>query len=210
MKHDPGTPETTNPGEEPASEASADQGAAPGPPEAPGAEIAALNEKLAEALKAAEQMKDQFLRKAAEFENYRRRTEAEYANLIRSANENLLLALLPVLDDFSRSLKSGKEKPDFDLFYRGIELIQNKLTRILEGEGLKPFESAGKPFDVQFHDALLMVPSSTVPPHTVVEEVETGYLLNDRVLRHAKVIVSSAPEAAGPGEPATEEKESDA
>lgn len=193
-----------------ATDTSAGQSAAPGSSESPGAEIAALNGKLAEALKTAEQLKDQLLRKAAEFENYKRRTEGEYANLIRSANENLLLALLPVLDDFSRSLKSGKEKPDFDLFYRGIELIQNKLTRILEGEGLKVFESTAKPFDVQFHDALLMVPSSTVPPHTVVEEVEPGYMLNDRVLRHAKVIVSSGPEAAGSEGPARTEKESDA
>ncbi len=198
------------PEKELATDTSAGQSAAPGPPEAPGAETAALNEKLAEAVKAAEQWKDQLLRKAAEFENYKRRTEGEYANLIRSANENLLLALLPVLDDFSRSLKSGKEKPDFDLFYRGIELIRNKLTRILEGEGLKVFASAGKPFDVQFHDALLMVPSSTVPPHTVVEEVEPGYMVNDRVLRHAKVIVSSGPEAAGPEGQASMEKESDA
>ncbi len=198
------------PEKELAGDTSADQSAAPGSPEASDAEIAALNAKLADAVKAAEQWKDQLLRKAAEFENYKRRTEGEYANLIRSANENLLLALLPVLDDFSRSLKSGKEKPDFDLFTRGIELIQNKLTRILEGEGLKVFPSAGKPFDVQFHDALLMVPSSTVPPHTVVEEVEPGYMLNDRVLRHAKVIVSSGPEATGPEGQARMEKDSDA
>jgi len=189
---------------------SPDQSAESGPSEARSADIAALNEKLAEAQKAAEQIKDQLLRKAAEFENYKRRTEGEYANLIRSANESLILSLLPVLDDLSRSLRSGKERPDFDVFCRGIELIQNKLTRTLEGEGLKAFESKGKPFDVQFHDALLLVPSPDVPPHTVVDEVEQGYMLNDRVLRHAKVIVSAEPKSAGPGESGGTEKETDA
>ncbi len=189
---------------------SADQTAEPEPSKAHNADIAALTEKLAEAQKTAEALKDQLLRKAAEFENYRRRTETEYANLIRSANENLILALLPVLDDFSRSLKSGKDKPDFDLFYRGVELIRSKLTRTLEIEGLKAFDSTGKPFDVQFHDALLMVPSPNVPPNTVVEEVERGYMLNDRILRHAKVIVSTEPEAPGSAGAEGSKKETDA
>jgi len=159
-----------------------------------------LAAQLAEAQKAADSLKDQLLRKAAEFETYKRRTEGEYLNLIRNANENLLQALLPILDDLSRSLKAGKEKPDFDLFYRGIELIESKLVRTLEGEGLKAFDSEGKPFDVAFHDALLMIPRPDVPPHTVVEEVERGYMLNDRVLRHAKVIVSTEPPDAGSAE----------
>jgi molecular chaperone GrpE len=188
----------------------ADQTPEPDASPAQDPELVALAEKAAEAQKAADQLKDQLLRKAAEFENYKRRTEGEYANLVRSANENLLLALVPILDDFSRSLKSGKEKPDFDLFYRGIEMIQSKLTRTLEGEGLRAFESAGRPFDVQFHDALLMIPRPDVPPHTVVEEVERGYMLNDRVLRHAKVIVSTEPETPAPNGPENGEKDADA
>jgi molecular chaperone GrpE len=188
----------------------ADQTTEPEASPAQPAELAALAEKVAEAQKAANQLKDQLLRKAAEFENYKRRTEGEYTNLIRSANENLLLALIPILDDFSRSLKSGKEKPDFDLFYRGIELIQSKLTRALEVQGLKAFESAGKTFDVQFHDALLMIPRTDVPLHTVVEEVERGYMLNDRVLRHAKVIVSTEAETPAPDGPDGKEKDADA
>lgn len=193
-----------------ASSASPERSAESEPTEARSADIAALNEKLAEAEKAVEHMKDQLLRKAAEFENYRRRTESEYTNLIRSANENLILALLPILDDFQRSIKSGRDRPDFDVFIQGIELIQNKLTRTLEGQGLKAFESKGKPFDVQFHDALLLVPGPDVPPHTVVEEVEQGYMLNDRVLRHAKVIVSAEPKTAGPEESGGTEKKTDA
>jgi molecular chaperone GrpE len=147
---------------------------------------------LAKAEKAAESFKDQLLRKAAEFENYKRRSEADYINIIKSANEGLIASLIPILDDFARSLKSGKGMKDFDAFYRGIELIHNKLSKILAAQGLATFESSGKPFDVDYHDALLQVPRSDVPPHTVIEEVERGYKLNDKVLRHAKVIVSSS------------------
>ena len=154
-----------------------------------------LGRKLAEAERVAESYKDQFLRKAAELENYRRRSEADYINLIRNANEGLLASLLPVLDDFSRSLKSGKDTTDLDAFYKGVELIYNKFSKLLEAQGLTPFESTGKPFDVAYHDALLQTPRSDVPHHTVVEEVERGYRLNDKVIRHAKVIVSTEADA---------------
>jgi molecular chaperone GrpE len=154
-----------------------------------------LRLKLAEAERAAESFKDQFLRKAAEFENYKRRSEADYINYVKSANEGILASLLPILDDFARSLKSGKDMKDFEAFYKGVELIYNKFSRLLEAQGLAPFESSGKPFDVHYHDALLQIHRSDVPPHTVVEEVERGYKLNDKVLRHAKVIVSAPADA---------------
>ena len=153
-----------------------------------------LRKNLAEAQASADLLKDQLLRKAAEFENYKRRTESEFGAVIRNANEGLLLALIPILDDLVRSLDRGKQQKDYDAFYRGIELIYNKFSRILEQQGLVPFDSVGKPFDVDFHEALLQMPKDDVPPHTVIEETERGYKLNDRVLRHAKVIVSSAPE----------------
>jgi molecular chaperone GrpE len=143
--------------------------------ESPASEVEQLRAQLAEVQKNADALKDQLLRKAADF-------------------ESLLLALIPTLDDFLRSLKSGKDQKDYDAFYRGVELIYNKFSRTLENEGLVPFESVGKPFDVHYHDALLQIPREDVPPHTVVEEVERGFMLNDRVLRHAKVVVSSAPE----------------
>ncbi len=141
-----------------------------------------------------ETSRDQLLRKAAEFENYRRRNENELATIIRNANEGLIVALLPIVNDFVRSLAQGKDLPASDGFYRGVELIYNKLMRLLEQQGVVPFDSAGKPFDVGYHDALLQVPRADVPPHTVVEEVERGYLMHDKVLRHAKVIVSTAPD----------------
>jgi molecular chaperone GrpE len=161
--------------------------------------VAELTAQLDEAQRLAEQYKDQALRRAAEFENYKRRTESEISAIIRHANENLLTALLPVVEDFNRFLKSSTDAAEPESLQRGIELIAQKLGKILERQGLVPFESVGKPFDVAFHDALLQVPKPGVPAHTVVEEVERGYMLGDRVLRHAKVVVSSDAEGAGDG-----------
>ena len=161
-------------------------------------ELSASIEDLRRQLETA---KDQLLRKAAEFENYRRRNENDLANSIRTANEGLILSLLPIVNDFVRSLTQGKDLAASDGLYRGIELIYNKLMRLLEQHGVVPFTSAGKPFDVSYHDALLQVPRADVPPHTVIEEVERGYMMHDRVLRHAKVIVSAAPDESLPSSP---------
>lgn len=154
--------------------------------------LTTLRIQLDEAQQLAETFKDQLLRKAAEFENYKRRVESESAAIMRSANEGLLLSLLPVMDDFARSMKAGKETKDYDAFYSGVELIHSKFLKVLEKFGVTPFESIGKPFSVEFHDALLQLPRVDVDPNTVVEEVGRGYMLFDRVLRHAKVIVSTA------------------
>ncbi len=157
---------------------------------------AELQQKLEQAQATADMCRDQLLRKAAEFENYKRRVEIDQMNFVRTANESLIGLLLPILDDLSRSLKSGKEQKNFDAFYKGVELIQSKFIQILEGQGLSAFDSVGKPFDVDLHDALLQVPREDVPPGTVVEEVERGYKLYDRVLRHAKVVVSAEPKTS--------------
>lgn len=162
-----------------------------GPDEGTNQMAAELQQKLEQAQATAEMCRDQLLRKAAEFENYKRRVEIDQMNFVRTANESLIGLLLPVLDDLSRSLKSGKEQKNFDAFYKGVELIQTKFTQVLESQGLSAFDSVGKPFDVDLHDALLQVPREDVPPGTVVEEVERGYKLYDRVLRHAKVVVSA-------------------
>ncbi len=159
-------------------------------------EIEILGEKAAEFEKQSAQYKDQLLRKAAEFDNYRRRTETELLNFTKFASENVITQLLPILDDLSRSLKSGKEKLENDPFYKGVELIFNKFLKILEAQGLKAMETVGKEFNVDFHDALMQLPKADVPPHTIIEEVEKGYLLFDKVIRHAKVIVSSPAEEA--------------
>jgi molecular chaperone GrpE len=156
-------------------------------------EAALLNEKVAELEKQSAQLRDQLLRKAAEFDNYKRRTENDFASLTKFAAENIITQLVPVLDDFNRSLKSVKEKAENDSFYKGIELIYAKFLKVLEAQGLKTMDVVGKEFNVDVHDALMQMPRADVPPHTVLEEVEKGYLLFDKVIRHAKVVVSTAP-----------------
>lgn len=154
-------------------------------------ELDVLAEKVAELEKQSAAYKDQLLRKAAEFDNYKRRTEADALSIAKFAGETVITQMLPILDDLSRSLKSGKEKLDSDPFYKGVELIYTKFMKILEAQGLKPMETVGKEFNVDYHDALMQVPKSDVPPHTILEEIEKGYMLFDKVIRHAKVIVSS-------------------
>ena len=136
-------------------------------------------------------VREQLLRKAADFENYKRRTESEIQNIVRYANENLILAVLPIVDDLERSLKAGKSAEDVASFHKGVELIYQKLQKVLESHGVKPLETAGKPFDVHYHDAMMQLPKEDAEPNTILEEVEKGYEMNGKVIRHAKVIVSA-------------------
>ncbi|MDP1677693.1 MAG: nucleotide exchange factor GrpE [Bacteroidota bacterium] len=149
-------------------------------------------DKIAELESAVASHKDLLLRKAAEFENYKRRTEQNSINFAKYASENIILELLPIIDDLSRSLKSGKEKSEDDPFYKGVELIFSKFNRILESQGVKVMETIGKEFNVDFHDVMMQVPRTDVAPHVIVEEIEKGYFLNDKVIRHAKVVVATS------------------
>ncbi len=144
------------------------------------------------------QLRDQLLRKVAEFENYKRRTRDEKDLLMKYGAEGIILDLLPVIDDFQRSLSSGKEHSDFESMYKGVEIIYGKLMRVLENRGLRPIEAVGKPFDVDFHHAILQIPSSDVSPGTVLDVAEAGYILYDKVIRHAKVTVSREDETESP------------
>jgi molecular chaperone GrpE len=151
-----------------------------------------LSEDLSnDAVKQIEMYKEQLLRRAAEFENYKRRTENEISSITRFANEYLISDLLPIVDDLQRSLVAGKENNDYNSFYKGIEFIYSKLVKIFEQKGLKPIEALNKPFDVNFHEAMMTMPKEGVEPHIVIQELEKGYLLFDKVIRHTKVIVSA-------------------
>jgi molecular chaperone GrpE len=156
-------------------------------------EVEASNLQLEELQKQVQQYKDMLLRKAAEFDNFKRRVENDTANIVRFATESLIDDLLPILDDFERSLKHSKESKETDALIKGQELIYQKMVKVLEARGVKAFETVGKEFSVDFHDALMQMPRNDLPPHTVIEEVEKGYMLNDKVLRHAKVVVSTVP-----------------
>ena len=147
-----------------------------------------LNFKKAETEK--NELQDRLLRKVAEFDNYKRRTENEFSNLFKYAAENFIKKILPVVDDFERSLKHLAESEENSSVTDGIKMIYDKLMKILDDQGVKKIDSVGKPFDVHFHEALLQKKDEQQPPHSVLDELETGYLYQDKVIRHAKVIVN--------------------
>ena len=156
----------------------------------PDNEISSLKELEKQVL----EFKDQLLRKAAEFENYKRRTEAEFANVYKYANEGMIVELLTVLDDFERVLNTWNDKHDADTLKKGIELVNQKFRDTLKKQGIKEMESVGKPFDVNLHDAIMQKENNELEPNTITDEVEKGYFLKDKVIRHAKVVVSKKPE----------------
>lgn len=143
---------------------------------------------LEKAEKEIEQLKDQYLRARAEFENYRKRTIKEKAELILNGGEKTITAILPVLDDFERALADTTEDPE--AIKQGMELIFHKFVKTLEGLGVKKIETEDKPFDVDYHEAIAMVPGmGDDKKGMVIDCVQTGYMLNDKVIRHAKVAV---------------------
>lgn len=152
-----------------------------------------LKEEIEKLKSECEQYKDAYLRKAADFENYKRRMEAELSNYIKYASESLIKELIPVYDDMQRSIVSIEkgETKDFDTLRQGFTLIFEKFKKILANEGLTEIDVKGKEFDVNLCDALYQEAREDVPPNTVVEIVEKGYLLKDKVIKHAKVIVST-------------------
>lgn len=179
--------ETPGHPEKDVADASADTTAAEAAVAGSGADAAASDQLVAELA----QLKEQLLRRAAEFENFKRRTREEKDLLMKYGAEGVLRDLLPVLDDFDRSIAAAREHNDLEALRSGIEIIHGKLLRVLEHRGLRPIDAMGKPFDVDFHDALLQMPSAEAAPGTVLDVVEKGYMLHDRVIRHAKVTVAA-------------------
>lgn len=149
-----------------------------------------LNQKVEDLEKQVKDLKDQYLRKAAEFENHKRRTENDQMNLIKYAAEPFILKILQVYDDFNRSIQHINDASDVETIKQGLNLVFDKFKKTLEGEGVKKIETKGQPFSVDYHEALMQQKDDNVPPHTVIEEIEPGYMYKDKVIRHAKVIVS--------------------
>ena len=143
---------------------------------------------LAKAQQEVEELKKQLLYKTAEFENYRKRTLKEKADLILNGGEKTIAAILPILDDFERAIADKSEDPK--AIKEGVQMIFNKFIKTLEGHGVKKIETADKDFDVDFHEAIAMVPGmGDDKKGKVIDCVQTGYTLNDKVIRHAKVAV---------------------
>lgn len=154
-----------------------------------------LQKRIEELEKESNEWKEKFLRKAAEFENYKRRTENDQLNLINYAAESFIKKILPIVDDFERSLEHINDSNDYEKLKEGVQLIYNKLVKVLEEQGVKKIEAVGKPFDVEYHEALMQREDPSVPPHTVLDELEKGYMYRDKVIRHSKVVVSSEGQA---------------
>ena len=143
---------------------------------------------LTKAQQEVEELKKQLLYKTAEFENYRKRTLKEKADLILNGGEKTIAAILPILDDFERAIADKSEDPK--AIKEGVQMIFNKFIKTLEGLGVKKIETADKDFDVDFHEAIAMVPGmGDDKKGKVIDCVQTGYTLNDKVIRHAKVAV---------------------
>ncbi|MBC3788269.1 nucleotide exchange factor GrpE [Spirosoma utsteinense] len=138
------------------------------------------------------ELKDKYLRLYADFENFRRRTAKEKLELISNANEGVLQALIPVVDDFERAMQSIENTNDVTALKEGVSLIYTKLYKTLEGKGLKPMVSKGEPFNADLHESVTQFPApSDDLKGKVIDEIEKGYYLNDKVIRFAKVIVGS-------------------
>lgn len=133
------------------------------------------------------QLKDQLLRKIAEFDNYRKRTIKEKEELRQNGGEKAVEAILPVLDDFERALKDKSEDPD--AIRAGVEMIYNKFIKVLGGLGVKKIDTDNIDFNVDFHEAIAMVPGLDNYKGKVIDCVQNGYMMNEKVIRHAKVAV---------------------
>ena len=172
------TPENTESAEQPAEQ------------EEPLSELDQLKLQLAEAETKNAELQDKYLRQAAEFDNYRKRTIKEKAELIKSAAEKLMVAELPVLDDMDRALENMEKGMDADACIEGFKLIVHKFKNILTQNGLEKIETDGQEFDTDYHEAIALIPApSEELKGKILDCVQPGYKLGDKVIRHAKVAV---------------------
>lgn len=162
----------------------------PAEQEEPLSEVDQLKNQLAEAEAKIAELQDKYLRQAAEFDNYRKRTIKEKAELIKSAAEKVMVAELPVVDDMDRALENMEKGMDADACIEGFKLIVHKFKNILTQNGLEKIETDGQDFDTDFHEAIALIPAPTEElKGKILDCVQPGYKLGDKVIRHAKVAV---------------------
>ena len=149
-----------------------------------------LEKELETAQETIEEQKDKYLRLSAEFDNYRKRTMKEKAELILNGGEKSLSSILPVVDDYERAIKTMETATDVQAVKEGVELIYNKFMAVLGQNGVKVIETKDQPLDTDYHEAIAVIPApSEEQKGKILDCVQTGYTLNDKVLRHAKVVV---------------------
>jgi molecular chaperone GrpE len=147
--------------------------------------------KLKEEAAKAKEYWDRLLRLQADFENTRKRLDRDKQEFMRFANEGIILELLNILDDLERTVELAQSKhEDLPTFLKGVEMVLVHLYEMLKEQGIKPIEAAGKIFDPSYHEALMQVENNDLPEHTIVEELQKGYMLNDRVIRTTKAKVT--------------------
>ena len=158
--------------------------------EAPLTEEEKLAQELEKANEQIEEQKDKYLRLSAEFDNYRKRTMKEKAELILNGGEKSISSILPIVDDFGRALKNMETATDVAAVKEGVELIYNKFMSVLGQNGVKVIETKEQPLDTDYHEAIAVIPApNEALKGKILDCVQTGYILNDKVIRHAKVVV---------------------
>ena len=149
-----------------------------------------LEKELEKAQEEIEEQKDKYLRLSAEFDNYRKRTMKEKAELILNGGEKSISSILPIVDDFERALKNMETATDVAAVKEGVELIYNKFMSVLGQNGVKVIETKEQPLDTDYHEAIAVIPApNDALKGKILDCVQTGYILNDKVIRHAKVVV---------------------
>ena len=149
-----------------------------------------LEKELEDAQAVIEEQKDKYLRLSAEFDNYRKRTMKEKAELILNGGEKSISSILPVIDDFERAIKTMETAKDVKAVKEGVELIYNKFMADMAQNGVKVIETKDQPLDTDYHEAIAVIPApSEEQKGKILDCVQTGYTLNDKVIRHAKVVV---------------------
>ena len=158
--------------------------------EAPLTEEEKLAQELEKANEQIEEQKDKYLRLSAEFDNYRKSTMKEKAELILNGGEKSISSILPIVDDFERALKNMETATDVAAVKEGVELIYNKFMSVLGQNGVKVIETKEQPLDTDYHEAIAVIPApNEALKGKILDCVQTGYILNDKVIRHAKVVV---------------------
>lgn len=175
---------------------------APEPQDAPGMEAAAgdldaVSAELSQHRDQVKELEDQLLRRVAEFQNYRRRTEAELGQAAERGRGEVILRMIDILDDLRRSLDAAEEAeaeegggPAYQALKQGVDLVYQKFEAALASFGVEPIDVVGEPFDEELHEALMQQDAPDAAPGTVVGEIQKGYRMRDRVLRHARVVVA--------------------
>lgn len=157
-------------------------------------EVERLRVELEEERKRTNEEHDRHLRALADFSNYRRRHQEDYRQALQFASKELILKILPAIDNFERALEASKQTENFEGLVEGVTLTLRQLQDILEREGVQPIEAVGQEFDPMLHEAIQRVETDEYPDNTIIDEVQRGYKQDDHIIRPARVVVAASPE----------------